>query len=69
MYLKQLFCGIHLQVGDREDSNVYIRMKMKAAEEVGMSARHIRLPNTLSQDEVNIYSCTKLIRSLRNKGH
>ena len=33
-----------VQVGDREDSNVYIRMKIKAAKECGIEATHIKLP-------------------------
>ncbi|CAI8038144.1 C-1-tetrahydrofolate synthase, cytoplasmic, partial [Geodia barretti] len=33
-----------LQVGGREDSNVYIRMKTKAAQEVGITVQHIKLP-------------------------
>ena len=32
-----------VQVGDREDSNVYIRMKLRGAEEIGINAQHIRL--------------------------
>lgn len=41
-----------IQVGGREDSNVYIRMKMKAAEEIGIRAFHIVLPSTTTQAEV-----------------
>ncbi|XP_072541145.1 C-1-tetrahydrofolate synthase, cytoplasmic isoform X3 [Salminus brasiliensis] len=41
-----------LQVGDREDSNLYIRMKLKAAAEIGINANHIRLPRTATEDEV-----------------
>ncbi|XP_061668658.1 C-1-tetrahydrofolate synthase, cytoplasmic-like [Syngnathoides biaculeatus] len=41
-----------LQVGNREDSNLYISSKMKAATEVGIEAAHVRLPNTVTQDEV-----------------
>ncbi len=33
-----------VQVGGREDSNVYIRMKTQAAEKIGIVARHERLP-------------------------
>ena len=33
-----------VQVGNREDSNVYIRMKMKNAKEVGIYTQHVRLP-------------------------
>lgn len=42
-----------IQVGGREDSNVYIRMKMKAAEEIGINAQHIVLPSSTNQAEVN----------------
>ncbi|XP_043930322.1 C-1-tetrahydrofolate synthase, cytoplasmic [Protopterus annectens] len=41
-----------LQVGDREDSNLYISMKLKAAAEIGINANHVRLPKTASEDEV-----------------
>nr|XP_057927730.1 C-1-tetrahydrofolate synthase, cytoplasmic-like [Doryrhamphus excisus] len=41
-----------LQVGSREDSNLYISSKMKAAAEVGIDAAHVRLCNTSTQDEV-----------------
>ncbi|XP_062533360.1 C-1-tetrahydrofolate synthase, cytoplasmic-like [Armigeres subalbatus] len=32
------------EVGGREDSNVYIHMKIKAAEEIGIYAEHVQLP-------------------------
>uniref|UniRef100_A0AAY5F2I8 C-1-tetrahydrofolate synthase, cytoplasmic n=1 Tax=Electrophorus electricus TaxID=8005 RepID=A0AAY5F2I8_ELEEL len=41
-----------LQVGDREDSNLYISMKLKAAAQIGLNAKHIRLPKTATEDEV-----------------
>jgi len=41
-----------VQVGGREDSNVYIRMKLKAAEAIGIRARHLHLPKSISQSEV-----------------
>ncbi|XP_072317832.1 C-1-tetrahydrofolate synthase, cytoplasmic-like [Eucyclogobius newberryi] len=41
-----------LQVGDRDDSNLYISSKLKAAAEIGINAKHIRLPSTTCQDEV-----------------
>ncbi|CAH1792800.1 unnamed protein product [Owenia fusiformis] len=41
-----------VQVGGREDSNVYIRMKCKAAEEVGMTATHVKLPQTTTEQEL-----------------
>jgi methylenetetrahydrofolate dehydrogenase (NADP+)/methenyltetrahydrofolate cyclohydrolase/formyltetrahydrofolate synthetase len=33
-----------VQVGDRDDSNVYIKMKKKAADEIGITVRHLKLP-------------------------
>ncbi|KAK0182456.1 hypothetical protein PV327_000597 [Microctonus hyperodae] len=41
-----------VQVGGREDSNVYIRMKIKAASEIGINATHIKLPNTITEAEL-----------------
>ncbi|XP_058796751.1 C-1-tetrahydrofolate synthase, cytoplasmic [Phymastichus coffea] len=41
-----------VQVGGREDSNVYIRMKIKAASEIGIKATHIKLPNTTTEYEL-----------------
>lgn len=41
-----------IQVGGREDSNVYIRMKMKAASQIGIEATHIKLPRTITEAEV-----------------
>lgn len=41
-----------VQVGDREDSNVYIRQKLKSAEAVGINAQHLKLPNSTTQYEL-----------------
>ena len=41
-----------VQVGDRQDSNVYIRMKGKAAAEVGIIMDHVKLPSSTSQAEL-----------------
>ncbi|XP_029453975.1 C-1-tetrahydrofolate synthase, cytoplasmic isoform X2 [Rhinatrema bivittatum] len=41
-----------LQVGDRDDSNLYIKVKLKAAAEIGISANHIKLPKTVTEAEV-----------------
>lgn len=41
-----------VQVGRREDSNVYIRMKMKAAGQIGIEATHVKLPRTITESEV-----------------
>ncbi|XP_029705457.1 C-1-tetrahydrofolate synthase, cytoplasmic-like isoform X2 [Takifugu rubripes] len=40
------------QVGDRDDSNLYISAKMKAAAQIGIDAKHVRLPTSATQDEV-----------------
>ncbi|XP_067894589.1 C-1-tetrahydrofolate synthase, cytoplasmic isoform X1 [Heterodontus francisci] len=44
-----------LQVGDRDDSNLYISMKLKAAAEIGMNANHLKLPKAATEDEVLSY--------------
>ncbi|XP_017796801.1 PREDICTED: C-1-tetrahydrofolate synthase, cytoplasmic isoform X2 [Habropoda laboriosa] len=41
-----------VQVGGREDSNVYIRMKIKAANDIGIAAEHVKLPNTTTEIEL-----------------
>lgn len=41
-----------LQVGNRDDSNLYINVKLKAAEEIGIKAMHIKLPRTATESEV-----------------
>lgn len=41
-----------VQVGDRPDSGVYIRMKMKAGEKVGIQVTHKHLPATTSETEL-----------------
>jgi len=41
-----------VQVGGREDSNVYIRMKIKFAEEVGVKATHVKLPRSTTELEL-----------------
>lgn len=46
---------VHLvivQVGGRDDSNVYIRQKIKSAAEVGVKASHIQYPKTITQTEL-----------------
>lgn len=55
--MKNLFSGFRpalvvLQVGDRDDSNLYISSKLKAAAEIGIDARHVRLPRSATQEEV-----------------
>ncbi|KAI0797666.1 C-1-tetrahydrofolate synthase [Abortiporus biennis] len=41
-----------VQAGARPDSSVYVRMKAKAAEEVGIKFKHINLPAEAEVDEV-----------------
>ncbi|CAO3592030.1 unnamed protein product [Absidia cylindrospora] len=41
-----------VQVGLREDSSVYVRMKQKAAEEAGIQFTHEKLPDTISEQEL-----------------
>lgn len=41
-----------VQVGGLIDSNVYIRMKIRAAAEIGINAQHIKLPQTITQSEL-----------------
>lgn len=41
-----------VQVGAREDSNVYIRMKRKFAEDVGVETEHYALPRTTTEADV-----------------
>lgn len=41
-----------VQVGGREDSNVYIRMKCRAAEEIGIAAKHVQLARSCTQTEL-----------------
>ncbi|XP_005399187.1 PREDICTED: C-1-tetrahydrofolate synthase, cytoplasmic [Chinchilla lanigera] len=45
-------CLAILQVGDRDDSNLYINVKLKAAEEIGIKATHIKLPRSATESEV-----------------
>lgn len=41
-----------VQVGGRDDSNVYIRMKIRAAAEIGIVAEHVKLPKTATEHEL-----------------
>lgn len=41
-----------VQVGDRDDSNVYIRMKTAFANSVGVRAVHLRLPKQITEQEL-----------------
>ena len=48
------FCPslVIVQVGGRDDSNVYIRMKIKAAEQIGMKATCLKLGRDTTQTEL-----------------
>jgi len=55
--LKKKGCIPHLaiiQVGAREDSNSYVRMKQRAAVEAGMDFTLRKEPESITQAEVNI---------------
>ena len=41
-----------VQVGNRDDSNVYCGMKIKTGTELGFDARHVKLPNTITEPEL-----------------
>ena len=41
-----------VQVGDRSDSNVYINMKRKAGDEIGVAVDHVRIPRTVTEGEL-----------------
>ena len=41
-----------LLVGDRRDSLTYVRMKRKAADEVGIFSSDVTLPSSASEDDV-----------------
>ncbi|XP_035473199.1 C-1-tetrahydrofolate synthase, cytoplasmic isoform X2 [Scophthalmus maximus] len=41
-----------VQVGNRDDSNLYISTKLQAAAQIGIVAKHVRLSPTATQDEV-----------------
>lgn len=43
-----------VQVGNREDSNVYIRHKLKAAEEIGIQSRLVHLDSSISERQVGL---------------
>lgn len=56
----QLVPGLAIvQVGGRDDSNVYIRMKIRAAAEIGITAQHINLPRTVTQSELLAKVCNQ----------
>lgn len=50
-----------IQAGQRPDSTVYVRMKAKAAEEVGIKFRHIALPA-----EIDVQSVVDIVKKLND---
>lgn len=57
-----------VQVGGRQDSNVYIRMKIKAAAEIGINAEHVQLPKSTSEHEL-LSRVWNLIVFFRNRSN
>lgn len=45
-------CLATMLVGDDRPSEVYVRMKQKAAEQAGMASKHVQLPTGTSQGQV-----------------
>lgn len=41
-----------VQVGNRDDSNVYVGMKVKTGTALGFDAKHVKLPNTITESEL-----------------
>ena len=41
-----------IQVGDKEDTNAYIRAKKLFAEKLGVKVKHLQLPENISQSEI-----------------
>ncbi len=41
-----------IQVGNREDSNIYIKNKIKSASDVGIEAKHYKFSSNISQTEI-----------------
>ena len=41
-----------VQAGERPDSTTYVRMKAKAAEQVGIKIRHIQVPSESSAEQI-----------------
>lgn len=41
-----------MQAGERPDSTTYVRMKAKAAEQVGIKFRHIHVPSESSPEQI-----------------
>lgn len=44
--------GIFIQVGDNQASNVYVRNKCKLCEELGIDYEHIKLDDSVSEEEL-----------------
>jgi methylenetetrahydrofolate dehydrogenase (NADP+) / methenyltetrahydrofolate cyclohydrolase / formyltetrahydrofolate synthetase len=51
-----------VQAGQRPDSTVYVKMKSKAAEEVGIKFRHVTLPA-----ETDVQDIVDIVKKLNNE--
>lgn len=60
-------CLAVIQIGDNKASNIYVKNKKKACEEVGIDFREIKFPETISQDLV-IKEITRLNDDLSVNG-
>ena len=43
-----------IQIGDNESSNKYIKNKLSMADKLGIYARHLKFPETITQTELNM---------------
>jgi len=53
-----------VQAGERPDSSVYVRMKAKAADEVGVKFKHISLPKESSVERI-----VEIVKRLNDDEH
>ena len=53
-----------MQAGERPDSSVYVRMKAKAADEVGVKFKHISLPKESSVERI-----VEIVKRLNDDEH
>lgn len=57
-----------IQVGNRDDSNIYIRNKIKTASEIGIKATHFKFPSTIKEvellNEINKLNADPLINGI-----
>ena len=53
-----------VQVGNREDSNVYVNKKIKMADSIGIKAFHLRLPQEITEEDL-----TRAVEQLNEEDH